>query len=57
MPGSYDVDEVADLTTAYRALAADPRPARLRLRDLLVSMLGTPQLRELATAAGKEPLR
>ena len=33
---SYDVDEVSDLPTARRALAADDRPARRRLHELLV---------------------
>jgi len=35
---SYDVDEVSDLAAARRALAADDRPARRRLHELLVSI-------------------
>jgi hypothetical protein len=38
LPASYDVDEVSDLATAHRALAADPRPARRRLHGLLGRM-------------------
>jgi glycosyltransferase A (GT-A) superfamily protein (DUF2064 family) len=36
LPDSYDVDELSDLLTARHALAADPRPARRRLHELLV---------------------
>src|SRR5439155_873695 len=36
MAPSYDVDEASDLATARRALAADSRPARRRLRELLL---------------------
>ncbi|HEY0768060.1 MAG TPA: DUF2064 domain-containing protein [Steroidobacteraceae bacterium] len=36
LPASYDVDEASDLATARRALAADGRPARRRLHELLV---------------------
>jgi len=35
---SYDVDEVSDLPAARRALAADDRPARRRLHELLVNI-------------------
>ena len=35
---SYDVDEVSDLPTARCALAADDRPARRRLHELLVNI-------------------
>ena len=35
LPASYDVDQVSDLATALRALAADSRPARRRLHRLL----------------------
>jgi rSAM/selenodomain-associated transferase 1 len=35
---SYDVDEVSDLGRARRALAADDRPARRRLHELLVKI-------------------
>lgn len=35
LPGSYDVDEAADLGKALRALSADMRPARRRLRELI----------------------
>ena len=35
LPPSYDVDETSDLATALRALAADRRPARRRLQELL----------------------
>jgi len=38
LPDSYDVDEVSDLGTARRALAADDRPARRRLHELLVKI-------------------
>jgi len=38
LPESYDVDEVSDLTTARHALAADDRPARRRLHELLVKI-------------------
>jgi len=38
LPDSYDVDEVSDLATARRALAADDRPARRRLHELLVKV-------------------
>ena len=38
LPESYDVDEVADLGRARRALAADDRPARRRLHQLLVKI-------------------
>jgi len=38
LPQSYDVDEVADLGRARRALAADDRPARRRLHQLLVKI-------------------
>jgi uncharacterized protein len=36
MPPSYDVDEASDLATARRVLAADSRPARRRLHELLL---------------------
>src|SRR5437763_1793024 len=36
LPGSYDIDAASDLPTARRALAADDRPARRRLHELLV---------------------
>jgi uncharacterized protein len=36
MPSSYDVDEASDLARARRALAADSRPARRRLLELLL---------------------
>jgi len=36
MAPSYDVDEASDLATARRALAADSRPARRRLHELLL---------------------
>jgi rSAM/selenodomain-associated transferase 1 len=35
---SYDVDELSDLPVARHALAADPRPARRRLHELLVKI-------------------
>ena len=38
LPESYDVDEVSDLGTARHALAADDRPARRRLHELLVKI-------------------
>jgi uncharacterized protein len=38
LPDSYDVDDVSDLSTARRALAADDRPARRRLHELLVKI-------------------
>ena len=38
LPDSYDVDEPSDLLTARHALAADPRPARRRLHELLVKV-------------------
>jgi hypothetical protein len=38
LPESYDVDELSDLPTARRALAADNRPARRRLHWLLLSV-------------------
>jgi len=38
LPQSYDVDDVADLGRARRALAADDRPARRRLHQLLVKI-------------------
>jgi len=38
LPESYDVDEVSDLGPARRALAADDRPARRRLHELLVKI-------------------
>ena len=38
LPDSYDVDELSDLLTARHALAADPRPARRRLHELLVKI-------------------
>ena len=38
LPDSYDVDEPSDLLTARHALAADPRPARRRLHELLVKI-------------------
>jgi len=38
LPDSYDVDEASDLPTARHALAADPRPARRRLHELLVKI-------------------
>lgn len=38
LPDSYDVDDPSDLTTARRALAADDRPARRRLHELLVKI-------------------
>jgi uncharacterized protein len=38
LPESYDVDEVSDLGRARRALAADDRPARRRLHELLVKI-------------------
>ncbi|MGH8297422.1 MAG: DUF2064 domain-containing protein, partial [Steroidobacteraceae bacterium] len=39
LPGSYDVDEAADLPAAIAALSSDDRPARARLRELLVAVL------------------
>jgi glycosyltransferase A (GT-A) superfamily protein (DUF2064 family) len=38
LPESYDVDEVSDLGPARHALAADDRPARRRLHELLVKI-------------------
>jgi len=38
LPDSYDVDEPSDLLTARHALAADLRPARRRLHELLVTI-------------------
>ncbi|MGH8289956.1 MAG: TIGR04282 family arsenosugar biosynthesis glycosyltransferase [Steroidobacteraceae bacterium] len=39
LPGSYDVDEASDLPVAIAALSSDDRPARARLRGLLVAAL------------------
>jgi len=36
LAGSYDIDQASDLPAARRALAADDRPARRRLHELLV---------------------
>jgi uncharacterized protein len=58
MPASYDVDEVSDLATARRALAADDRRARRRLHDLLVSVLtGAATTARADPAASEERLR
>ncbi|MGH8319972.1 MAG: TIGR04282 family arsenosugar biosynthesis glycosyltransferase [Steroidobacteraceae bacterium] len=39
LPGSYDVDEASDLPAAIAMLSSDDRPARARLRELLVAAL------------------
>jgi uncharacterized protein len=39
LPTSFDVDELDDLPLALQALAADPRPARQRLCELLAPLV------------------
>ena len=42
-PPSFDIDEASDLMTARVALVGDKRPARRRLRDLLLTVGETPR--------------
>ena len=52
---SYDVDEASDLLTARVALVGDKRPARRRLRDLLLTVGDAPQRCEPSDSGAQSP--
>lgn len=44
-PASFDIDQLSDLRPACEALAGDPRPARRRLSEMLITLTCPPATR------------